>query len=205
LRRKIGVAPQEPFLFSDTLANNLAFGLEPVPDALKTHEEKILWAADVSNLNRDIDSFPQKYSTMLGERGVTLSGGQRQRTAIGRALARQPNILILDDVFSAVDTQTESKILEQLLPVLRGRTSIIIGHRVSTLRHAERILVIENGKITQAGTHAELAAQPGYYQQLDEVQRLEARLENGGTQTSNDWKNAASQLPIIGNAEAENA
>lgn len=179
LRRKIGIAPQEPFLFSDTLANNLAFGLEPVPDALKSHEEKILWAADVANLRRDVETFPQQFSTVLGERGVTLSGGQRQRTAIGRALARQPNILILDDVFSAVDTQTEAKILEQLLPVLRGRTSILISHRVSTLRHADRVLVIEAGKIAQDGTHAELVAQPGYYRELDEVQRLEARLEEG--------------------------
>ena len=184
LRRQIGVAPQEPFLFSDTLASNIAFGLEPVEDALKTHEEKILWAADIANLRRDVESFPLKFSTMLGERGVTLSGGQRQRTAISRALARQPNILILDDVFSAVDTQTEAKILDGLLPVLRGRTSIIISHRVSTLRHADRIIVIENGKISQDGTHAELTAQPGYYHELDEIQRLEAQLENGAAKIS---------------------
>ncbi len=205
LRRRIGIAPQEPFLFSDSLANNLALGLEPVDDALKKHEEKILWAADIANLRRDVETFPMKFSTMLGERGVTLSGGQRQRTAIGRALARQPDILILDDVFSAVDTQTEERILQQLLPVLRGRTSIIISHRVSTLRHADRILVIENGRISQDGSHAGLTAQPGYYQELDEVQRLEARLEENGTGTSNHWKNAAPQLPIIGNVEAENA
>lgn len=185
LRRRVGVAPQEPFLFSDTLANNIALGLEPVDDALKAHEERILWAADIANLKLDVDAFPEKFSTMLGERGVTLSGGQRQRTAIGRALARQPDILILDDVFSAVDTQTEAKILEQLLPVLRGRTSIIISHRVSTLRHADRILVVENGRIAQDGSHAALVAQPGYYHELDEIQRLEARLEEGTGESAN--------------------
>lgn len=179
LRRRIGIAPQEPFLFSDTLANNLAFGLDPDPDALKAHEEKIMWAAGIANLRGDVETFPQRFATMLGERGVTLSGGQRQRTAIGRALARDPNILILDDVFSAVDTQTEAVILDQLLPVLRGRTSILISHRVSTLRHAARILVLENGRIAQDGTHAALAARPGYYRELDEIQRLEARLEEG--------------------------
>lgn len=178
LRRQVGIAPQEPFLFSDTIANNIAFGLESGDDALKTHEQRILWAADIANLSGEVATFPDRYGTMLGERGVTLSGGQRQRTAISRAIARQPGILILDDVFSAVDTQTEARILEQLLPVLQGRTSILISHRVSTLRHADRILVIENGRVAQDGTHADLAAQAGYYHELDEIQRLEARLES---------------------------
>ena len=171
LRRDIGVAPQEPFLFSDTLANNLGLGL------VEMREADILRAADIAHLSADVEQFPQRFETILGERGVTLSGGQRQRTAIGRALARQPEILVLDDVFSAVDTQTEARILEKLLPELKGRTSIIISHRVSTLRCADRILVIEKGRIAQDGTHVELAATPGYYQELDEVQRLEARLE----------------------------
>lgn len=179
LRRQVGVAPQEPFLFSDTLANNLALGLDPVDDALQQHEERVVWAAQISRLSEEVDRFPERYRTMLGERGVTLSGGQRQRTAIGRAVARNPNLLILDDVFSAVDTQTEARILEQLLPVLRGRTSILISHRVSTLRHADRILVLADGRIVQDGTHAELVRAPGYYRELDEVQRLEARLEAG--------------------------
>jgi ATP-binding cassette, subfamily B, multidrug efflux pump len=177
LRRHVGLAPQEPFLFSDTLANNLAFGLDPVDDAMKTHEPDILRAAEIARLSEEVQRFPQQYRTMLGERGVTLSGGQRQRTAIGRALARDPDLLILDDVFSAVDTQTESRILQQLLPVLRGRTTILISHRVSTLRHADRIVVLEQGRVAQDGTHAELTARPGYYRDLDEIQRLEAKLE----------------------------
>ncbi len=143
------------------------------------HAERVAWAAKLAHLEQDVAGFPDRYQTVLGERGVTLSGGQRQRTAIGRAVARQPDVLLLDDVFSAVDTQTEAKILEQLLPELRGRTSILISHRVSTLRHADRILVIEDGRIAQDGTHAELVTAPGYYHELDEVQRLEARLEAG--------------------------
>lgn len=171
LRREIGVAPQEPFLFSDTLANNLAFGLS------ETREADVLRAADIAHLRGEVERFPQRFDTLLGERGITLSGGQRQRTAIGRALTRRPRILILDDVFSAVDTQTEARILEKLLPELRGRTTILISHRVSTLRHADRILVLDRGRVVQDGTHAELCRQPGYYRELDEVQRLEARLE----------------------------
>jgi ATP-binding cassette subfamily B protein len=177
LRRRIGLAPQEPFLFSDTLANNLAFGLDPVDDAFKAHESDILRAADIARLSDEVRRFPQQYQTLLGERGVTLSGGQRQRTAIGRAIARNPDLLILDDVFSAVDTHTEAGILRELLPILRGRTSILISHRVSTLRHADRILVLDQGRIVQDGSHADLVAQPGYYRDLDEIQRLEARLE----------------------------
>lgn len=180
LRRAVGLAPQEPFLFSDTLAYNLALGLQPVDDAITTHEDRIARAAHIARLSDEVDRFPDRYRTLLGERGVTLSGGQRQRTAIGRALARDPALLILDDVFSAVDTQTETKILEQLLPVLRGRTTILISHRVSTLRHAGRILVLDGGRIVQDGTHAELVAQPGYYHELDEVQRLESKLEEVG-------------------------
>ncbi|MCO5044295.1 MAG: ABC transporter ATP-binding protein [Verrucomicrobia bacterium] len=177
LRRHIGLAPQEPFLFSDTLANNLAFGLEPTRDPMTTYESNILRAAEIARLSDEVQQFPQRYRTLLGERGVTLSGGQRQRTAIGRALARDPDLLILDDVLSAVDTQTEARILEQLLPVLKGRTSLLISHRVSTLRHADRIVVLDHGRIVQDGSHEELVAQPGYYQNLDEIQRLEARLE----------------------------
>ncbi len=171
LRLHIGMAPQEPFLFSDTLANNIALGLP------ETHQEKVFWAADIAQLSSDIEYFPGGYQTVLGERGVTLSGGQRQRTAISRAIARKPPILILDDVFSAIDTQTEANILERLGPVLKGSTSIIVSHRISTLRHADFIVVLENGRITQKGPHRDLVRQTGYYQELDEVQRLESELE----------------------------
>jgi ATP-binding cassette subfamily B protein len=171
LRRTVGLAPQEAFLFSDTLANNIAFGM--------TEEdlEKIYTAAEVAQLSPDVELFPDRYETLLGERGVTLSGGQRQRTAISRAIARNPAVLILDDVFSAIDTQTEANIQARLRPVLRDRTSIIISHRVSSLRHVDRIIVLSGGRVVQQGTHAELIALPGYYRDLDEVQRLEARLE----------------------------
>ena len=180
LRRHVGMAPQEPFLFSDTLARNIAFGLPSGTDLeLEPLEENIAWAAEVAHLSGDVALFPRKYETLLGERGVTLSGGQRQRTAISRAIARRPAILILDDVFSAVDTQTESRILAGLQPVLRERTSILVSHRVSTLRNADLIVVLENGRVTQCGTHDELVKQDGYYRELDEMQRLEARLEAG--------------------------
>lgn len=171
LRRYVGIAPQEAFLFSDTLANNIAFGLE------ETDLEKVFTAAEVAELSPDVDTFPKRYETLLGERGVTLSGGQRQRTAISRAIARNPEILILDDVFSAIDTQTEANIQARLRPVMAERTALIISHRVSTLRHADRIIVLQNGRIAQEGTHRALVEQPGYYRDLDEVQRLQARLE----------------------------
>lgn len=177
LRQQIGLAPQEAFLFSDTLAHNIALGLSDQKTGAMPHEDRVLWAAGVAHLRDDVERFPLKFETMLGERGVTLSGGQRQRTAISRALALEPRVLILDDVFSAVDTQTEAKILGQLLPVLRQRTAILVSHRVSTLKHADRIIVMEDGNITQDGTHAELIAVPGYYREQDEMQRLEARLE----------------------------
>lgn len=172
LRRAVGLAPQEAFLFSDTLANNIAFGLP------HTNLENVFAAAEVAALRAEVEAFPDRFDTVLGERGVTLSGGQRQRTAISRAIARNPEILILDDVFSAIDTQTEAAIQARLHPVIEGRTTLIISHRITSLRHADRILVLEGGRITQSGTHAELVRAPGYYRDLDEVQRLEARLEH---------------------------
>lgn len=172
LRRLVGIAPQEAFLFSDTLANNIALGLE------ETDLEKVFTAAELAELHTDVEGFPKRFDTMLGERGVTLSGGQRQRTAISRALARKPGVLILDDVFSAIDTQTEAAIQARLKPVVTSCTTLIISHRVSSLRHADRIIVLQDGRITQSGTHADLVQQPGYYRELDEVQRLQARLEH---------------------------
>ncbi|MCS6770446.1 MAG: ABC transporter ATP-binding protein/permease [Kiritimatiellae bacterium] len=178
LRRRIGMVQQEPFLFSDTVAGNLSFGLEPAEDPFATHEAAIRRVAAIAHLTDEIREFSQEFHTPVGERGVTLSGGQRRRAALARALAREPQILVLDDVFSAVDTQTESKILDALIPAIRGKTVLLISHRVSTLRHADRIIVLDGGRIVQDGRHEELVNQSGYYRELDEIQRLEARLED---------------------------
>lgn len=171
LRRHIGFAAQEPILFSRSLAHNIGFGVEEPDDPL------IDWAAHVAHLKSDIETFPDRYETMLGERGVTLSGGQRQRTAISRAVARRPRILILDDVLSAVDTQTEAAIMAKLPPVMRERTTLFVSHRISTLRYADDIIVVENGRITQRGSHRELIRQPGYYAELNTLQQMEHDLE----------------------------
>ncbi len=168
LRGQMGMAEQEPMLFSDTLANNIGFG---APDAT---EETILTAADLAHLHADVEQLPRQYETLVGERGVTLSGGQRQRTSIGRALSRDPRILILDDVLASVDTETEAAILGKLQPVLAGRTTLLASHRVSTLAGMDRIVVMENGRITQQGTHEVLVRQPGYYRRLHEMQQLAA-------------------------------
>ncbi len=171
LREQIGFAQQEPVLFSRTLEHNIAFGLEVLDEAT------VSWAAAVARLHADIESFPGRYQTVVGERGVTLSGGQRQRTAISRALARHPRILILDDVLSAVDTQTEAEIMRNLQPVMAGCTCLFVSHRASTLQYTDTIVVIEHGRITQRGTHAELSQSPGYYAELVQRQQLQARLE----------------------------
>jgi ATP-binding cassette subfamily B protein len=171
LRGKIGFASQEPVLFSRTLEHNIGFGVEGADMSI------IGWAADVAHLHHDVQDFPEQYQTLLGERGVTLSGGQRQRTSISRAIARKPDILILDDVLSAVDTQTEAAIMGKLQPVMRDRTTLFVSHRISTLRYADVIAVIENGQITQYGTHDELIRQPGYYSELNTLQQLEQKLE----------------------------
>jgi len=170
LRHDIGFVPQETFLFSDRIRENIAFGVDSASDR-QIHE-----AADAANIAADIESFPDSYETLVGERGLTLSGGQKQRTAIARALIRNPRILILDDALSSVDTQTEDKILNHLRDVMQGRTTIFISHRVSTVRNADRIAVLHGGRIVELGTHDELLALNGYYSDLYNKQLLEEEL-----------------------------
>jgi ATP-binding cassette subfamily B protein len=171
LRRAIGFVPQETFLFSDTVRENIALGAESVTD------DDVRRAAEAANIASDIADFPEKYQTMVGERGITLSGGQKQRTAIARALIRDPRILVLDDALSSVDTDTEEKILNHLREVMQGRTTIFISHRVSTVRNADRIAVLHGGRIVELGTHDELIARNGYYTDLYNKQLLEEELE----------------------------
>jgi ATP-binding cassette subfamily B protein len=171
LRRAIGCVPQETFLFSATVAENIAFG---VKDATPHEVQR---AAGIAGLGPDIAGFPDGLQTMVGERGITLSGGQKQRTAIARAILRNPAILILDDALSSVDTATEERILSELSGVMRGRTTILISHRVSTIRSADRIFVLEHGEVVDEGSHAELLARGGYYADLYQRQLLEEELE----------------------------
>jgi len=171
LRRQIGFVPQETFLFSDTLAGNIAFGVEQATEA------QIRRAAALAGLAYDIEAFPAGYQTLVGERGITLSGGQKQRTAIARAILRDPRILILDDALSSVDTLTEELILKGLAELMGGRTVILISHRVSTVRQADWIVVLEKGGIVEQGTHSHLVSAAGYYASLYQKQLLEEELE----------------------------
>jgi len=204
LRSAIGFVPQEPFLFSDTLADNVAFGLDGQEGrdglnrqdrqegqdrnsrsakaddrsakALAERRRRILAAAEVARLDKDVADFPNGYETTVGERGITLSGGQKQRTALARAIVIDPRILILDDALSAVDTYTEEKILSRLRGVMRERTSIIVSHRISTVRDADLIFLLDQGRIAERGTHQELIRRGGLYAELHKKQLLEEEL-----------------------------
>jgi ATP-binding cassette, subfamily B, multidrug efflux pump len=170
LRRNIGFVPQETFLFSDSVRENIAFGVDSASD------EQVGRAAEAANIAADIEGFPEGYGTLVGERGITLSGGQKQRSAIARAIIRDPRILVLDDALSSVDTYTEEKILDHLRQVMQGRTTIFISHRVSTVRNADRIAVLHDGRIVELGTHEQLLSRNGYYTDLYNKQLLEEEL-----------------------------
>jgi ATP-binding cassette subfamily B multidrug efflux pump len=171
LRSNIGYVQQETFLFSDTLSENIGYGVD------KSTDTEIISAAEASQISRDIEDFPDKYETPIGERGITLSGGQKQRTSIARAVMRNPKILILDDALSAVDTYTEEDILKCLRTVMKNRTSIIISHRISTIKNADLIIVLDGGKIVERGSHDELLAIGGIYADLYDKQLLEEELK----------------------------
>jgi len=167
LRKDIGFVPQDPFLFSDSISNNIKFGKE---DAT---EEEIIIAAKKAVVHENIIDFKNGYQTILGERGVTLSGGQKQRVSIARAIIKNPQILIFDDCLSAVDTETEERILANLEEVSKNKTTFIISHRVSSAKNADKIIILENGEIIQQGSHNQLINQEGYYKELYEQQLLE--------------------------------
>jgi ATP-binding cassette, subfamily B, multidrug efflux pump len=171
LRSNIGFVPQETFLFSETIAENIRYGVDNL------NEKDLNSAAEISQIAKEVMEFPKQYDTMIGERGITLSGGQKQRSSIARAIMRNPKILILDDALSAVDTYTEERILHRLREYMKGRTSIIISHRISTVKDADLIIVLQNGEIVERGTHDELVTINGIYADLHQKQLLEQQLE----------------------------
>jgi ATP-binding cassette subfamily B protein len=171
LRTSIGYVPQETFLFSDTIENNIAYSEQSF------EKDKVIQASKISQIYKDVDNFPKRFDTILGERGINLSGGQKQRTSIARAILADPKILILDDAFSAVDTYTEEEILSGLKDVLKGRTTILISHRVSTLKNSDRIIVLKDGSIAEQGTHESLIQQEGIYADIYFKQLLEEELK----------------------------
>ena len=171
LRNAIGYVSQNPFLFSNTISANIAYG------AADAEAGQIHTAAEQARLREDVDEFDEGFDTVIGERGVTLSGGQKQRSTLARALIRLPKILILDDALSAVDTHTEEAILGHLREIMRNRTTLIIAHRISTLRDADRIVVLDEGRIAEQGTHDDLRKNGGFYAELCQRQELSAELE----------------------------
>ncbi len=171
LRRAIGYVPQDTFLFSETIRENIGFGVDHLDD------QQVLESAEIASISGEIQGFPHSFETMVGERGITLSGGQKQRTSLARAILRQPKILVLDDALSSVDTDTEERILRRLRDVMRQRTTILIAHRISTVKNADQIIVLREGQVTERGTHDELLALGGYYADLYQKQLLEEELE----------------------------
>jgi ATP-binding cassette subfamily B protein len=177
LRRRIGMVPQDAFLFSETIEANIGLGVEGPAGTAAEPREAVRRAAATAQLQEQIETFPNGYGTMLGERGINLSGGQKQRATLARALARDPLILVLDDALSAVDTHTEAQILQDLRGEMRGRTAFIISHRVSAVMNADQILVLDDGTIVERGTHPDLIAADGTYARLLRRQMLEETLE----------------------------
>ena len=171
LRKRTGYVPQEAFLFSDTIANNIAFSEDDAS------EEKVIRAAQDAEVDENIREFPKQYQTKVGERGITLSGGQKQRVSIARALLHEPDILLFDDCLSAVDTETEDRILQHLKRITEKRTTLIISHRVSSVKHADHIIVLRKGQIAEAGSHDQLIAQEGEYFHLYQKQLRESELQ----------------------------
>jgi ATP-binding cassette subfamily B multidrug efflux pump len=178
LRREIGYVPQESFLFSDTIRSNLDYGIDGAAAVEQTDGSE--WAADVAQLTSTVRNFPGGFDTLLGERGINLSGGQKQRVALARALARRPCIVLLDDALSAVDTHTEAEILGALRQTLARRTALIASHRISAIRDASGIIVLDEGRIVEQGRHDDLIAAGGRYWSLLSRQQLEASIEAGG-------------------------
>jgi len=172
LRESIGYVPQDAFLFSDTIKNNIKFGKEDATD------NEVILAAKNASVHGNIKKFTKGYDTILGERGITLSGGQKQRVSIARAIIKRPNILLFDDCLSAVDTETEEKILKNLGTVADGKTTIIVSHRISSAKNADKIIVLDEGKIIQKGTHEDLVNTEGYYKELYLKQLSESSANN---------------------------
>jgi ATP-binding cassette subfamily B protein len=180
LRRAIGFVPQDTFLFSATIRENLAFGKTDAGD------EELRRAASYSTIDRELETFPNGWDTEVGERGLTLSGGQKQRVAISRAMLTGPEILVFDDALASVDAETEERILDSFLTTRRGKTNVVVAHRVSTLQHADFIIVLDEGAVIQEGTHEELLAEDGLYRDIYRLQQFSGGAEHkdpggGGT------------------------